>query len=250
MMLTSTIYGKGTMLNLENKVAIITGGGRGIGKAAAIALTREGVRIVVAARTMSEIEAVAKEIQKREGTALAIKTDVSKEQEVQNMVEKTIEAFGRVDILVNNAAVNIMPKSIVDLTLDEWDWLMSVNLTGVFLCSKYVLKRMIDQKSGKIVNVSSVGGRRGGKCRAPYRPSKAAIINLTECIAAEVKEHNINVNSICPSATVTKMIKEIFPDRGTLTMIKPEDVANVIVFLVSEAARALHGASIDITGTN
>lgn len=249
-MLTSTIYGKGTMLNLENKVAIITGGGRGIGKATAIALAREGVRIVVAARTMSEIEAVAKEIQKMGGTALAIKTDVSKEQEVQNMVEKTIEAFGRVDILVNNAAVNIMPKSIVDLTLDEWDWLMSINLTGVFLCSKYVLKRMIDQKSGKIVNVSSVGGRRGGKGRAPYRPSKAAIINLTECIAAEVKEHNINVNAICPSATVTKMIKEIFPDRGTLTMIKPEDVANVIVFLVSEAARALHGVSIDITGTN
>jgi NAD(P)-dependent dehydrogenase (short-subunit alcohol dehydrogenase family) len=238
------------MLNLKNKVAIITGGGRGIGKATAIALAREGVRVVVAARTTPEIEAVANEIQTMGGQALAIQTDVSKEEDVQHMVQKTIEAYARVDILVNNAAVNIRPKSIVDLTLDEWNWLMRINLTGVFLCSKYVLKHMMDQQSGKIVNVSSIGGRRGGKGRTPYRPSKAALINLTECIAAEAKEHNVNVNTICPGATVTQMIKDLYPNRSTLTMMEPEDVANVIVYLVSDAAQALHGASIDITGTS
>ncbi len=238
------------MLNLDNQVAIITGGGRGIGKAAAMALARGGLRIVVAARTASEIEAVANEIQTMGGEALAIQTDVSKEEDVQRMVQKTVEAYGRVDILVNNAAVNIRPKSIVDLTLEEWNWLMGINLTGVFLCSKYVLKHMMNQQSGKIVNVSSIGGRRGGKGRTPYRPSKAALINLTECIAAEAKEYNVNVNTICPGATVTKMIQDLYPDRDTRTMMTPDEVANVIVYLVSDSAIALHGASIDITGTS
>lgn len=238
------------MLHLDNQVAIITGGGRGIGKAAAMALARGGVRIVVAARTASEIEAVANEIQTMGGEALAIQTDVSKEEDVQHMVQKTVEAYGRVDILVNNAAVNIRPKSIVDLTLEEWNWLMSINLTGVFLCSKYVLKHMMHQQSGKIVNVSSIGGRRGGKGRTPYRPSKAALINLTECIAAEAKEYNVNVNTVCPGATVTKMIRDLYPDRDTRTMMTPDEVANVIVYLVSDRATALHGASIDITGTS
>ena len=238
------------MLNLDNKVAIITGGGRGIGKAAAITLARGGARVVVAARTVLEIEAVANEIQTMGGEALAIQTDVSKEEDVQHMVQKTLEAYGRVDILVNNAAVNIGPKSFVDLTLEEWNWLMSINLTGVFLCSKYVLKHMMNQQSGKIVNVSSIGGRRGGKGRTPYRPSKAALINLTECIAAEAKEYNVNVNTVCPGATVTKMIRDLYPDRDTRTMMTPDEVANVIVYLVSEGAKALHGTSIDITGTS
>ena len=238
------------MLSLDNQVAIITGGGRGIGKAAAIALARGGACVVVTARTASEIEAVANEIQTMGGEALAIQTDVSKEEDVQHMVQKTLEAYGRVDILVNNAAVNIRPKSLVDLTLEEWNWLMSINLTGVFLCSKYVLKHMMDQQSGTIVNVSSIGGRRGGKGRTPYRPSKAALINLTECIAAEAKEYNVNVNTVCPGATVTKMIRDLYPDRNTRTMMTPDEVANVIVYLVSDGAKALHGASIDITGTS
>lgn len=238
------------MLNLENKVAIITGGGRGIGKATAIALAQAGARIVVAARTSSEIETVANEIQTMGGQALAIQTDVSNEKEVQHMIQKTIQVYERVDILVNNAAVNIPPKSLVDLTLEEWNWVMGINLTGVFLCSKYVLKHMMNQQSGKIVNVSSIGGRHGGKGRAPYRPSKAALINLTECIAAEAKEHNINVNTVCPGATITDMIRDIFPNRDTRTMMLPEEVANVIVYLVSDSAQALHGTSIDVTGRN
>ena len=238
------------MVNLENKVAIITGGGRGIGKAAAIAMAHAGARVVVAARTLSEIEAVATEIRTMGGHAVAIQTDVSKEQDVQHMIQKTLEVYGRVDILVNNAAVNIPPKSLVDLTLEEWNWVMGINLTGVFLCSKYVLQHMMDQRSGKIVNVSSIGGRRGGKGRTPYRPSKAALINLTECIAAEAKEHNINVNTVCPGATVTDMIRDIFPNRDTRNMMTPEEVADVIVYLVSDSARALHGTSIDVTGRN
>ena len=238
------------MLNLENKVAIITGGGRGIGKATAIALAQAGARVVVAARTLSEIEAVAHEILTMGGRAVAIQTDVSNKQDVQHMIQTTLEIYDRIDILVNNAAVNIPPKSLVDLTLEEWNWVMSINLTGVFLCSKYVLQHMMDQQSGKIVNVSSIGGRRGGKGRAPYRPSKAALINLTECIAAEAKEHNVNVNTVCPGATVTDMIRDIFPDRDTRTMMTPEEVANVIVYLVSDGARALHGTSIDVTGRN
>lgn len=234
------------MLNLTNQVAIITGGGRGIGKATAFALARAGVRVVLAARTPSEIDAVANEIHSMGGHVLAIPTDVSRDEDVQKLVTQTIKAYARVDILVNNAAVNIPPKALVDLTLEEWEWVMGINLTGVFLCSKYVLKHMIAQHSGKIVNVSSVGGRCGGKGRAPYRPSKAALINLTECMAAEAKEHNINVNAICPGATVTQMMTEIFPDRDPRTMMTPEEVANVIVFLVSDAAHALHGVSIDI----
>jgi 3-oxoacyl-[acyl-carrier protein] reductase len=238
----------GFFLSLMNEVAIVTGGGRGIGRATAFALAREGARVVVAARTLAEIEAVAEEIRKKGGEALAIQTDVSREESVERMVENTVEAFGRIDILVNNAGVNIRPKSVIDLTREEWEWLMSINLTGVFLCSKHAYKRMVEQGSGKIVNVSSVGGRGGAKGRAPYRPSKAAIINFTECLAEEGKEHGVNVNAVCPGGTDTEMMRSIFPGREAANLMRPEEVAEIIVFLASESSRGLNGVSVDIPG--
>lgn len=234
-------------MSFKNKVAIVTGGGRGIGRATALALAREGARVVIASRTLSEIEAVAKEISRIGGEVLAIRTDVSREEDVKNLVDRTVEAFGRVDILVNNAGVIIL-KSVVDLTKEEWDWLMSINLTGVFLCSKYVLKKMVEQGSGKIVNVSSMGGRVGAKGRAPYRPSKAAVINFTQCLAEEAKEHNINVNAVCPGGTDTDMMRIAHPEIDATKLMKTEDVADIIVFLVSEASRGLYGVIIDIPG--
>jgi NAD(P)-dependent dehydrogenase (short-subunit alcohol dehydrogenase family) len=238
----------GDSMSLRKSVAIVTGGGRGIGRATALALAREGAMIVVASRTLAEIETVAEEIRNMGGEALAIQTDVSIEADVVRMVSRTIEAFGRIDVLVNNAGVNIQPKSVVDLAVEEWEWLMSINLTGVFLCSKHVFKRMVEQGSGKIVNVSSIGGRHGAKGRAPYRPSKAAVINFTECLAEEGKEHGVCVNAVCPAGTDTTMMRNIFPGRDALKLMRPEEVADVIVFLASDSSRGLNGVIIDMPG--
>ena len=167
-------------MKLAGKVGIVTGAGRGIGRATAVALAGEGASVTVCARSSSEIEETARLVRDAGHEALAVPADVSREADVARVVERTLEAFGRIDVLVNNAATNLPYREVVDLTLGEWNRVLDVNLTGPFLCSRAVLPAMIEQGSGKIVNISSIGGRSGAAGRSPYRPTKAALINFTQ----------------------------------------------------------------------
>ena len=230
------------------KVAIVTGGNRGIGKAISLAFAREGAKVAVVGRNKSLCEEVAGQITKDGGEAIAIQTDVSSEAEVAQMTKQTKDKYDRIDILVNNAAVNLPYRAVVDLTLDEWNRVLKTNLTGPMLCIRAVLPQMIAQRSGKITNVSSIGGRRGAAGRTPYRATKAGLINMTESVAAEVKEFGIDVNSICPGGVETDMLREITGGNMPENVMAPEDIAAVAVFLASDESKAITGAGIDAFG--
>ena len=235
-----TLQKEGPM-KLEGKVAIVTGGSRGIGRAIALAFAREGARTVIAARSVGEIQKVAREIQGLKQDVLAIQVDVSKEEDVTRMVAQTIERFGTIDILVNNAGINLPNRNVVDLTLEEWEQILAVNLTGAFLTTKAALPIMMERRRGKIINISSRGGRKGAAGRGPYRASKAALINLTETVAAEVRDYGIDVNAICPGAVDTRMMAEISAGRKAdlSHLMHPDEIAKVALFLASEDSSAI-----------
>ena len=244
---------------LKDKVAIITGGGTGIGRATAITFAFEGAMVVVAARTLSRLEEVVKEIESGGGQAKAIQTDISDEKQVQNMVTQTLNDYGQIDILVNNSAVtNAAP--VVDMVLDDWNEALAVNLTGTMLCSREVLKSMIPRKSGSIVNISSVAGISGVPKESPYAASKWGVIGLTETLAIEVGRFGIRVNCISPGATRTQefedwvkvsasdagisceeMMSRITDNNAVKKIAEPSEIAACIVFLASDDSSAITG---------
>lgn len=236
-------------MRLTGKVAIVTGGSRGIGRAVCLAFAREGAKVVVTGRNEDRCRKVAAEIESRGGEALAVRADVSNEADVAGMVSAARGRFGRIDVLVNNAGVNIPYKTVAELSLAEWNHVVGTNLTGAFLCSRAVLPVMMSQRHGRIINVSSIGGRQGAAGRTPYRPTKAALINFSECLAAEVKAYGIDVNAICPGPTDTEMMHEITGGKVPAYMAAPEDIAAVMVFLASDESRAITGTSIDALGS-
>lgn len=230
------------------RVTIVTGGGRGIGKAIAQGFAKEGARVVVTARTADEIADVAHEIVLAGGEAIGVVCDVSDEANVQKMVDEAISQWGRVDIMVNNAATNLPNIDVVDIDPVDWRRVIDVNLNGPYLCARAVLPGMIEQGSGSIVNISSIGGRHGAKGRGPYRATKAGLINLTETLAAETFQHGIRVNCVCPGGVETEMLRMIggvTPDRDLMT---PEEMANVVLYLASDDSSAITGTSIDAFG--
>lgn len=235
-------------MRLSGKVAIITGGSRGIGRAISLVFAREGAKVVVVGRKLPRCNEVVDQINQEDGEAISIQADVTSEADVARMTRQTKDKYQRIDILVNNAAVNLPYKTVTELTLDQWNWILNVNLTGPFLCSRSVIPGMIAQRSGKIINLASIGGRHGAAGRTPYRATKAAIINLTECIAAEVKEFGIDVNAICPGAVDTDMLHEITDGKIPATSMAPEDIAAVAVFLASDDSKAITGTAIDAFG--
>jgi 3-oxoacyl-[acyl-carrier protein] reductase len=235
-------------MRLNDRTAVVTGGNRGIGKAIALAFAREGARVAVAGRNKALCDEVAGQITAGGGDALAIQVDVAREEDVSRMVAQAMDRFRRIDILVNNAAVNLPYRAVADLSLEEWNHIVDVNLTGTFLCCRAVLPGMMAQRSGKIINIASLGGRHGAAGRAPYRATKAAIINFTECLAAEVREHGIDVNAICPGAVATDMMDEITEGKTPAHAMPPEDIAAVAVFLASDESRAITGTAIDAFG--
>ena len=235
-------------MRLSGKVAIITGGNRGIGKAISLVFAREGAKVVVAGRNISRCNEVVEQIYKEGGEAISLQVDVTSEADVARMAQQTKDKYRRIDILVNNAAVNLPYKTVTELTLEQWNRVLSVNLTGPFLCSRAVIPEMIGQRSGKIINLASIGGRHGAAGRTPYRATKAAVINLTECVAAEVKEFGIDVNAICPGAVDTDMLHEITGGKIPETSMAPEDIAAVAVFLASDESKAITGTAIDAFG--
>ena len=236
-------------MRLINKVAIITGGSRGIGRGVAVAFAGEGAAVAIVGRNKDTCDETAAFITKSGGTAVSIAADVSKEADVTRMISQTIDKFSRIDLLVNSAAVNLPYREVGDVTLDDWNWLIGVNLTGIFLCCKGALPQMKKQHFGKIINFSSIGGLSGAPGRAPYRATKAAIINFSECLAAEVKEFGIDVNTICPCVVETDMLRET---KKTVAIpnipMPPEEMAAVAVFLASAEGRAITGTTINAFG--
>ena len=243
-------------MNLVNKVAIVTGAGRGIGKAIAIALAREGANIIAIDVDIQTAEEVAKEIKSLDRQALAIQVDVSDSKEVNQMVQSVLKKFKRVDILVNNAAI-IKRGSIEDLTEEDWDRVMDVNLKGAFNCAKAVVGIMKKQRYGKIVNISSIAGKIGDLASAPcYGASKAGMTCLAKSLARELASYGINANVVAPHAIETDMSKEwseekrksIIADIPLGRLGEPEDIAEAVVFLVSDKAKFITGEVLDVNG--
>ena len=243
---------------LPGKVAIVTGAGRGMGKATALTLAREGAAVVVNDLRSEWAEAVAQEIGAAGGRALAYAADVADEAQVQAMVGATVERFGTVDILVNNAGLLRATTPLETIPLDEWELMMIVNVTGVFLCTKAVLPIMKAQRSGKIVNVSSSAGRTtstfGG---AHYTTSKAAVLGLSRHTAREAAPYNINVNAVAPGSMDTEMVRELatpehMAQEGKNIPLRrlgtAQDEADLVAFLCSEESSYITGATIDING--
>ena len=235
----------------QNRVAIITGASKGIGKAIALAFGQAGIKVAATARTTAEIEAVAEQINQAGSEGLALTADLSLEADIQRIVDESLAHFGRIDILVNNAAI-IHPRiDLVDFKSDLWRQVIDVNLTAVALLTKAVLPGMIENQSGKIINISSIGGRKGGKGRSAYRVTKAGLISLTESVAAEVKQYGIDVNCICPGGVDTEGFREAFNTRGRADnprLMLPEEIAELTLFLASKASSAITGAAIDAFG--
>jgi NAD(P)-dependent dehydrogenase (short-subunit alcohol dehydrogenase family) len=256
------------MERLKDKVAIVTGGGRGIGKAIAMAFAAEGAKVVVAARTLPKLEETGGAIRAKGGEALAIRTDVTKEREVEAMVAGTVKAFGKIDILVNNSGVGGPTARVADMNLDEWNEVIALDLTGSMLCCKHVLKYMMPQKSGNIINIGAEGGRTGDgrsgyPMRTPYCCAKMGVIGLTESLSIEVGEYNIRVNAVSPAAVRGERIISVVQGRAAATGVPFEDlmakifhnyslgrmaeeseVADVAVFLASDESRIITGQTI------
>ncbi len=235
-------------MKLRDKVAIVTGGGRGIGRATALALAREGAAVVLAARSAAEIESVAREMRELEARAVPVVTDVACEDDIGRLVQRSLEAFGRIDILVNNAGIGLPLRDVVDLGLDEWNRVLQINLTGPFLCAKAVLPTMIRQRTGKIVNIASLGGQVGVAGNSAYGASKAGLLLFTRCLAAEVKRYGIDVNAVCPSGTDTQLLREMGRVEGRTNLMRPEEIADTILFLVSPESSAITGTVIEAYG--
>ena len=235
---------------LKGKVAIITGGGRGIGAATALLFAREGAQVVIASRTSHELQKIIAQIEDEsgKGKALAVIADVSREEEVQKLFGKCLATFGTLDILVNNAAV-IEKRDFIDFDAETWDSIMSVNIRGSFLCSREAFRQM--QKAGRggcIVNLSSLSGVRGPEKfpgMSSYVVSKYAVTGLTESLAVEGRPLGIRVNCVAPGAVETAMLRKAAPFLKTSTT--PQDVAQTILFLADESqSRHMTGALIEI----
>ena len=237
-----------TTKRLAGRVAIVTGAGRGIGRAIALRYSQEGAAVALAARTRAQIDEAAAEIESAGGRALAIQCDVSSESDVDRLVDATVRQFGKIDILVNNAAVNLPPTDLTEVDLSVWRNVIDVNLTGAFICTRAVLPHMKRTGSGVVLILSSVGGRRGAAGRGPYRASKAALINFTETIGAEGANYGVRAVCLCPGGVDTDMMREIGMAGGR-ELMKPEQVADVAAFAVSDDAATLNGVTIDVPGT-
>ncbi|KRH98137.1 3-oxoacyl-[acyl-carrier-protein] reductase [Cylindrospermopsis sp. CR12] len=231
------------MTSVKYQVAIVTGASRGIGRAIALQLAEKGAKIVVNyASSSTAAEKVVSEIIALGGEAIALQADVSQAGQVEDMVNKTLETFNRIDLLVNNAGIT-RDTLLLRMKLEDWQAVIDTNLTGVFLCTKAVSKIMLKQRSGRIINISSVAGQMGNPGQANYSAAKAGVIGFTKTVAKELASRGITVNAVAPGFIQTDMTSEIKAE-GILQYIplgrfgKPEEIAGMVSFLATDPAAA------------
>ncbi|MGL4880604.1 MAG: 3-oxoacyl-[acyl-carrier-protein] reductase [Waterburya sp.] len=229
--------------HLKDKVAVVTGASRGIGKAAALALATQGAKVVVNyARSSEAAEAIAQEIKAAGGEAIAIQADVSQSAEVDNLIKQTLDNFGRIDVLVNNAGIT-KDTLLLRMKPEQWQAVIDLNLTGVFLCTKAVSKTMLKQRSGRIINIASVAGQMGNPGQANYSAAKAGVIGFTKTVAKELANRGVTVNAVAPGFIETDMTHDLQSEE-IIKFIplgrygKPEEVAGTIRFLAADPAAA------------
>ncbi len=240
---------------LADQVAIITGSSRGIGKAAAMALAAEGAKVVVNyAQSSGAAEAVVSDIAAMGGEAIALKADVSKADEVDAMVAATMEKFGRIDVLVNNAGIT-RDTLLLRMKPEDWQAVIDLNLTGVFLCTRAVSKIMLKQRSGRIINISSVAGLMGNPGQANYSAAKAGVIGFTKTIAKELAARGITANAVAPGFIATDMTDDLKNTEEILKFIplgrygQAEEVAGLVRFLAADPAAAyITGQTLNVDG--
>ncbi len=243
---------------LTDKVAVVTGSGRGIGKGIALGFADVGADVVVSARSAAEIEAVAAEIRGKGRRALAVPTDTRNIDQVKNMVDRAIAEFGKIDILVNNAG-GAFGAPFLQVSENAWDAVIRENLKSVFLCTKAVVEGMVRQSGGSIINVSSLAGQVPYPNWSAYGAAKAGVLNLTQTLAVELGPHNIRANAILPAYVETEYLRQRHEEepetwQRRLDMLpigrfgKPEDVAATAIYLASEASSFVTGATILFSG--
>jgi NADP-dependent 3-hydroxy acid dehydrogenase YdfG len=234
--------------SLDGKVALVTGAGRGIGRAASLSLARQGAHVVVAARTKGELDSLVREIEKLSSSALAVAADVSRENDVDELIRKTVERFGRVDVLVNNAGIGAFAP-VAELSVDDFDRMCAVNMRGVFLCTRAVVPLMSKQLSGDIVNISSLAGRNAFVGGAGYAATKWALIGFSRCLMLEVRDRNIRVITLCPGSVDTTFGVSGTHPKDATRIPQAEDIAQVIVNALL-MPRTVMVSEIDIRPTN
>ncbi len=242
---------------LNDKIALVTGGGRGLGRAIALAFADAGADVVVASRTREEIEQVAESVRQKGRRALHVETDVADSTSVAGLIGKTLEEFGRVDILVNSAGVG-WTERIDQMTDETWKWIVETNLTGTFYCCREALRSMIERRRGCIINLASVAGAKGPPGLGAYAASKSGVIALTRVLAVENARHNVRVNAIAPGYFRTDMNAAALDDPVVGPKIvkripmrrpgKPEEIGGLAVYLASDEASFVTGEVYSISG--
>ena len=244
------------MLDFTGKVAVITGGGRGIGRAVADVLARQGANVVLVDKSCTYTDQSAEDIEKAYGhKAMAMQADVSDYESMQSMFDEVLREFGRVDILVNNAGLT-RDKLIMRMEEEDWDVVLDVNLKGAFNCSKAIVRTMMKQRYGRIVNISSVSGQAGQVGQTNYSASKAGLIGFTKALAREMAARNITVNAVAPGFIPTALTNDL-PENLKETILKatpmgrmgtPEEIANAVAFLASDEASYITGQVLAVDG--
>ena len=245
-------------LSLENKVALVTGGSRGIGRAIALAFADVGADVIVSSRKLPDLEKVAEEIRALGRKSLAVAAHNAKMEELTNLVAKVKEEFGRIDILVNNAATNPVMATVLEMEEPPFDLIMNVNIKGYYFLSQAAARMMVEQGGGVIINISSVGGISPDKGLGPYCISKAAIIMMTKHMALELGEHNIRVNAIAPGVVQTRFSQALWSNEELMAqelskmplkrIAQPEEIARTALYLASDAAGFMTGHTVVLDG--
>ena len=252
------------MNRLKNKICIVTGSGSGIGKASALLLAEEGAKVVVVDLNEDNAKSTEKEINNSNGEAISLKINVSDENEVKNMIDKTIEKFGKVDILHNNVGIVPANDSIFDLSGDEWTRAININLKSAFLCTKYAVQNMIENKTGNIVYTASIIGIIGepGSSQLSYAISKGGIMGMVKQLSADLAPHKIRVNSVCPGYTDTPALRaafstgvqaaETWKEHEELHLLNrfadPKEIAHAVLFLASNESSFITGTNLVVDG--